>query len=145
MKQTGEQIPNIDQILGQKYNAFEQFQQKAGKMMYETDEIIIEKLENQKKAAVQVEKVQRTIEPGSKAGFRDVQSDIIDPNTFRPEQSEWFDPKAKRREYQKKFQARAEVDDELSKFEKPDDIELTTYEESLRQRLLKEVALREAT
>lgn len=129
---------------------FEQWQQKVGKNMFQTDEIIIDKLEaaqaerEAKSKAVEVMKRKRSIEPEAQASYRNLDAEVIDAATFRPEQP-YFDPKAERRAHQEKFQKPKGRDQVPSKFERPDEIKLTSYEAQLKQRLQLEIAKREAT
>lgn len=62
-KKTGQKLPDVQTAFGNHYDKFEEFQQKAGKMMYETDEILLEKIENKK--AVKLNKENRSIEGSS--------------------------------------------------------------------------------
>ena len=65
-------------------------------------------------------------------------AEIYDPKTYRPEQFEFNDPRDKRRKEQRKRDERDKI-----KFEKEDDIELSSYEENLKKRLQKEIQRRE--
>lgn len=106
-----------------------------GRMMYERDEILIENLkkerlqqiEAEQAKAVTVNKVQRDIEPSGHAGFKNPNSEIIDPASYRPDQDLFYDPRETRRQQAREFEERKKKKERdrsnieaVSKFERDD-------------------------
>ena len=65
------------------YTDFEKFSNKQGKYLYDQDEIIIEKLRNERLEAIRVEKEKRSIEPKGEASFAN--RNVLQQEGFKPE------------------------------------------------------------
>ena len=96
MIQSGQKVPDLNEIMGNEYEKFEDFQNKEAKMMYDRDQIIMDRLRDERIAEIDKEK--RSIEPGTETGYIDVQAQRL-----QGVDEDYYDPRDKRRKLQQKY------------------------------------------